>query len=489
MSVPEIVNITVQTPYPGTETWLTESRRLTTLDYRLFDVQHAVLPTRLPLHRFYEELVKTQAVLARKHLGAAALAKTTGIVARQLLRGQTNFVRMLWKFDKVYNADRQYSEHLREAEYLLPPPAERPAAAAGPGRKDLYVHAPLRRRSLPAWLWFWQVWRAGRRDRQLSTPIAVVAALAGSVVFGISSVAEQRGTKRVKRRRALSPRILLDLVRQPLWVAAIGAILVGFALQVVALTFGPLALVEPILVCDLIFAVLISAYLRRRWDPVMLAGVAACSAGVAGFLVIARPSGGRSAISFHVVLPLAAGLAAAVAGCLAVARRNQNLRPLALALACGVSYGTAAFLVKLVTAEAAGGLLRLLSHWPIYALAVVGPVGFVLNQDAFQQGTLLAPVLAIITASDPLVSIALAYFWLHEKLSGSPAAIAGEVTSLLLMTTGIVVIAHHSPQVVKQQNELARRADASPGPSPGLARGEQLLSPDGLARPGLAGSP
>ena len=52
---------------------------------------------------------------------------------------------MIWKFDKVYNADRQYSEHLREAEYLLPPPADRPAA--GPGRKDLYVHVPLRRRS------------------------------------------------------------------------------------------------------------------------------------------------------------------------------------------------------------------------------------------------------------------------------------------------------------------------------------------------------
>lgn len=52
------------------------------------DPQHAVLPTRLPLRRFYEELVKTQAVLARKHLGAAALAKTSGIVARQLLRGR-----------------------------------------------------------------------------------------------------------------------------------------------------------------------------------------------------------------------------------------------------------------------------------------------------------------------------------------------------------------------------------------------------------------
>jgi hopanoid C-3 methylase len=144
MSVPEIVNITVQTPYPGTETWLTESRMLTTLDYRLFDVQHAVLPTRLPLHRFYEELVKTQAVLARKHLGAAALAQTSGIVARQLLHGQTNFVKMLWKFSNVYNADRQHGEHLRPARYLLTPPKE---AMAAPDRKDLYVHAPLRRRA------------------------------------------------------------------------------------------------------------------------------------------------------------------------------------------------------------------------------------------------------------------------------------------------------------------------------------------------------
>jgi len=145
MSVPEIVNLTVQTPYPGTETWFTESRRLTTLDYRLFDVQHAVLPTRLPLHRFYEELVRTQAVLARKHLGVAALAKTTTIVARQLLRGQTNFVKMIWKFNKVYNADRQYCDHFRPTPYQLLPPRDHPVEVAD--RKDLYVHVPLRRRS------------------------------------------------------------------------------------------------------------------------------------------------------------------------------------------------------------------------------------------------------------------------------------------------------------------------------------------------------
>ena len=131
----------------------------------------------------------------------------------------------------------------------------------------------------------------------MSSLTAVAAALAASLVFGISSVAEQRGTKRVKSRRPLSPELLLDLVRQPLWLAGVGATVMGFALQVVALSFGPLALVEPILVCDLIFAVLISAALRRRWDPIMLAGVVACAGGVAGFLVIARPSGGQSTVS------------------------------------------------------------------------------------------------------------------------------------------------------------------------------------------------
>jgi hopanoid C-3 methylase len=144
LSVPEIVNITVQTPYPGTETWLTESRRLTTLDYRLFDVQHAVLPTRLPLHQFYEELVKTQAVLARKHLGTAALVKTAGIVARQVAHGQTNFAKMIWKFSKVYNADRQFAEHQQEVRYRLPEPAPQPTVIAS--QEDLFVHVPSQER-------------------------------------------------------------------------------------------------------------------------------------------------------------------------------------------------------------------------------------------------------------------------------------------------------------------------------------------------------
>src|SRR5204863_714113 len=122
MEIPEIVHLTVATPYPGTELWFTESRKLTTLDYRLYDIQHAVLPTKLPLQKFYEELVKTQNVLNRKHLGWQALKEVSSIAAKLVARGQTNFVKMLWKFNKVYNPQRQYAEHFKEVHYQMKPP-------------------------------------------------------------------------------------------------------------------------------------------------------------------------------------------------------------------------------------------------------------------------------------------------------------------------------------------------------------------------------
>ena len=138
LAAPEIVHVTVNTPYPGTETWHTESRRIATRDYRLFDVQHAVLPTALPLAEFYEELVRTQQVLNRKHLGWRALRGTFALTARLLAQGQTNFARMLWKFNSVYNPRRQLADHGRPVDYKMSLPEHSlridPAA--------LYVHRP-----------------------------------------------------------------------------------------------------------------------------------------------------------------------------------------------------------------------------------------------------------------------------------------------------------------------------------------------------------
>src|SRR5260221_2409340 len=138
MEIPEIVNISVNTPYPGTESWRTELRNLSTRDYRLFDIQHAVLPTKLTLAEFYHELVETQRVLSMKHLGLAALRETAGLAVDRLIRGQTNFLRMLWKFSSVYNPELQLADHSQPVKYEISLP---PVRSEKLDRQSLYIHS------------------------------------------------------------------------------------------------------------------------------------------------------------------------------------------------------------------------------------------------------------------------------------------------------------------------------------------------------------
>lgn len=282
--------------------------------------------------------------------------------------------------------------------------------------------------------------------------LAVLVSLVAAAVLGFSSFLEFRTTKQVPRRRPLSLRLLLDLAAQPRWLVAIGVNIIGSALQVVALHFGPLALVQPVLVCNLLFAVLLAvAAGHRPSDRVMLAGVICCAAGVAGFIAVARPHGDKETVAFAAVLPLIAALAVVVAGCLALARWGaRTLRPIWLALACGADFGVTAFLLKLVPDTLPEGFGEPLRQWPLYLLVIVGPLGFLLNQDAFQAGTLIAPVLAVMTSVDPLTSIGIAHVWLDEKIASTPLDLAAEACSLAIMTIGIVALAHRAPAVVEE---------------------------------------
>jgi hopanoid C-3 methylase len=79
----------------------------------------------------------------RKHLGFAALKDVSGIALKLALRGQTNFIKMLWKFNSVYDPKLLLADHAREARYQIAAPDES-ARLAG---TDLYIHAPPDRRS------------------------------------------------------------------------------------------------------------------------------------------------------------------------------------------------------------------------------------------------------------------------------------------------------------------------------------------------------
>jgi drug/metabolite transporter (DMT)-like permease len=222
----------------------------------------------------------------------------------------------------------------------------------------------------------------------------------------------------------------------------------GTGLQLLALDTGPLVLIEPLLVSGLLFAVLIRAMLGRRLPPGrVVLGASLCGAGLAVFLLLARPSGGASYLSLGSALPLAIGLAVVLLLCLAVASRYRgDPRAYALAVGAGVLFGVSAGLAKLSLGQLTEhGLLSVLRDWPVYAMLVLGPTGFLLNQNAFQATNNMAPPLAIITVTDPLVSIGVGVLWLSEDLQPGPGPVIGQVFALLGLIVGVWLLASDTP--------------------------------------------
>jgi hypothetical protein len=127
-------------PYPGTETWPAAAPHLITQDYRLFDTQHAVTPTKLPLPQFYEEFTRTQMVLFRKHLNKANLYGAMKKILQSLCRGQTNLARSILNFRSLPNPRRRYADHFQKAPYTLQAPAESPAPGVDQPSGERYIH-------------------------------------------------------------------------------------------------------------------------------------------------------------------------------------------------------------------------------------------------------------------------------------------------------------------------------------------------------------
>jgi hopanoid C-3 methylase len=136
-SVPEVVHLTVATPYPGTELFYKNASPLTSTDYRLYDIQHAVTATKLPLEEFYAQLVESQEIINRKFMGWRTAIAVSRILAGQLAHGQTNFLRMLFKFSSVYNAQRQVGDHHKPVQYEMRRPEQHPAHRA---MREIMVH-------------------------------------------------------------------------------------------------------------------------------------------------------------------------------------------------------------------------------------------------------------------------------------------------------------------------------------------------------------
>ena len=208
------------------------------------------------------------------------------------------------------------------------------------------------------------------RDVTVTIVFALAAALANAIHL-MTQHAASVGVSGKHRGWDLVPL----LIRQPLWLLGWAAAAGGFAFQAIALHSGQLSVVQPLLVTELVFALI----LRRFWVHQHIAKMAwtaalVTCAALAVFLTAAQPHGGLEqpdATDWASALAVFGGVVVLLA---VLARWGSPVRRAALyATAASITWALMAAFIKATTdVLTASGPVATLEHWPVYALIASG---------------------------------------------------------------------------------------------------------------------
>jgi drug/metabolite transporter (DMT)-like permease len=277
----------------------------------------------------------------------------------------------------------------------------------------------------------------------LTVVFAMAAAFANAV-----NVLTQHSASVAAPKREKGWHLVGYLFRQPVWLLGWIAAVGGFAFQAVALHFGQLSVVQPVLVTELVFVLV----LRRVWirqdvaGPAWAAVLVVCVA-LAVFLTVAEPTGGHPMPERAQWLSAVLAFGGAIAVLAVLGMRGSPARRAAVyAVAAALAWALMATFLKTATETlATRGIGGMLTRWPVYALAAAAVTGTLLEQSALHVGPLSVsqPLLVIV---NPLTSIALSIWLFDERFTDSPAKIAIALLAFAGMAVGVTVLSRTAPK-------------------------------------------
>lgn len=280
----------------------------------------------------------------------------------------------------------------------------------------------------------------------------IAVALGGALCIAIGFVVQQHAAAEEPPDERLSFRLLAHLVRRPLWLAGIGAMAAGQILGAVALGHGDIALVEPIMAANVLFALPLAALWRRkRLGRREWAGAVILLAGLAAFIGGGDPHGGSTSRLPWPNWVVSGGSIALVALVLVLLsrRRPPSLQASLLAGAAGTLYGLQDALTQRSMAELSHqGVVSAIVSWPVFALLAVAVVGLLLAQSAFEAAPLAAS-LPVMTVAEPLTGIAFGAGVYGEHLNLGASLLPVELGGVVLVVLGVFLVAR-SPLVTGQ---------------------------------------
>ena len=271
----------------------------------------------------------------------------------------------------------------------------------------------------------------------------VVMALASALAAATSSILQHHSARRAPDGRV--HRLLGHLLTTPAWLIGGVVAVVGLALHVLALDGGELAVVQPLLISGLLFALPLSAIVEKRRPSMrewLLAAVLV--GGLAVFLVAARPTAGLEAVDPDRLAWSTLG-GSLLVGLLALAgtRRHRLLAragPALLGMAAGVVYGLVAGLLKEITMIVHSGISNTFTTWPLYGLVAVGLASILLTQMAYRAGPLCRSMPAL-TVADPAASVIIGMVAFQERLNADALAVLAQVVGFVVMAAAAIQLA------------------------------------------------
>jgi drug/metabolite transporter (DMT)-like permease len=270
---------------------------------------------------------------------------------------------------------------------------------------------------------------------------AILAALGAAVSFAVAAVFQQESTQSVSEDKSLSIGLLLELLHRPKWLLGGAFMLTGFGLQALALSYGPVALVQPIVVTELAFAIPFGILRRhRRAGQREWAGILCVTGGIAVFELVASPGSGiqepRGIDWLQSLLPVAVVVGAAV---LLGAKHQGPKRAMFLGAAAGLSFGVLAVLTKALTHLLSSDVAKAFTTWQVYLTIAVGIAALVMSQSAYQAGP-LAYSMPFVGVLEPLVAVVIGDTVLGEQVSRSPGQLVLECAAAAIACLGILLL-------------------------------------------------
>jgi drug/metabolite transporter (DMT)-like permease len=290
--------------------------------------------------------------------------------------------------------------------------------------------------------------------------MASALALMAAFLFAVAATLQQKGALNLDGVSLAKPTSLVRLIGQPMWLFGTAALLVGYVLQAGALDRGRLAVIQPLLVTTIVFALPLGYFFTNQVvGRREIIGAAVVVLGLVLFTVIGDPAGGNDngpGWKWAIVLTVVTLASAAM---LRLARdASESHRAALYGIVAGVLFGTSACLVKPTVEMLDDGVGDVLSHWEFYAMAVAGILAFILQQVSLGTGQLATSV-ATVSVANPIVSVIIGVTLFEENLAEPTWHQVVAFSSLGVALFGAVVIS------IAREDKTASEPAAVPAPA------------------------